>query len=225
MKKFYSTSLFILILYGAACGQTGGFEAGVGSEKGVPCPKIDIANQTVENDGEKTVTYDVALTGENIDRLKIVFNWNVEGTAMLNGQGTSSAVFVLPENPDAASVRLVIYGLSGSCPYLFVGKPGAQLRRPLPELFEEIPNVGTDDLRQKIDRLSVEIEKNPDTKFFIVNYGVSANISEREKLIRYHLTFRKINVLRVIFVNGGIEKTIRTRIWKVPPGADATVID
>ena len=58
---------------------------------------------------------------------------------------------------------------------------------------------------------------------YVINYGPAKQVAKREKLIRDYLTRnRGIDPGRLVFVQGGDEPEIRTRLWRVPQGADTS---
>jgi hypothetical protein len=54
---------------------------------------------------------------------------------------------------------------------------------------------------------------------YIINYGTSAQVAQRERWIRNAITFRHFDGTRITLVNGG-PGPVRTLFWLVPPGAE-----
>jgi hypothetical protein len=90
---------------------------------------------------------------------------------------------------------------------------------------DEFGKTGIDDLRQRFDNFLVELENDPNSTGYILSYGAKKEIDERKEFCEVHLTQRKFSLDRVVFPNGGKEKIIRTRFWRVPAGADASTVD
>ena len=91
---------------------------------------------------------------------------------------------------------------------------------------DEIGKVGIDELRQRLDKFLVELNKYTYSKGYMINYGDKEEVTERKEFFEVHLTQRKFPLNKFVFANGEKEKTIRTRLWIVPEGSDeSTMID
>lgn len=55
---------------------------------------------------------------------------------------------------------------------------------------------------------------------YVINYGTPRAIQDRKKLILEAISWRDYDPPRITFVDGPVEKKIRTVMWVVPPGAE-----
>jgi hypothetical protein len=75
-------------------------------------------------------------------------------------------------------------------------------------------------VKMKMDYFYVELDANPSSQGYIINYGTEREIAIREKQIRSSIFFRKYDSARITFVRGGFWETVKTELWIVPPGAE-----
>ena len=87
-------------------------------------------------------------------------------------------------------------------------------------LIDEFGPLANDDVRNRLDAFFVELQNNPNDAGYIINYGPARQVAAREKLIRNHIAFRNFPASRIVIVNGGDEPELRTRLWRVPQGAE-----
>ena len=64
-----------------------------------------------------------------------------------------------------------------------------------------------------------EMNNNPTSQAYIVNYGTDREIAMREKQIKNAISFFKYDSFRLTIVRGGIGEW-RTVFWMVPAGAE-----
>jgi hypothetical protein len=69
-----------------------------------------------------------------------------------------------------------------------------------------------------MDSYLEEFRKDPSAQGYIITYGSPKAIAARRKQISNSVTHMPED-LRVTFVDGGFEKTVRTVMWIVPAGA------
>ncbi|NNE99960.1 MAG: hypothetical protein HKN25_13145, partial [Pyrinomonadaceae bacterium] len=97
---------------------------------------------------------------------------------------------------------------------------------PKPEFKDEFANIPNNDVKARLDNYAADLQSNPNATGYIVNYGTARQVARREKLIRdYLVQDRGIDPSRFVFVKGGAESQIRTRLWIVPAGADASEVN
>jgi hypothetical protein len=92
-------------------------------------------------------------------------------------------------------------------------------------LFDEFRKIKKDELEKRIEKFQSELIKVSSSTGYIVNYGSSKQIAEREILIRSFIKHCGYDGCRIVFVDGGTESEIRTRLWIVPAGADPSDIN
>ena len=65
-----------------------------------------------------------------------------------------------------------------------------------------------------------ELRKEPTATGYIINYGRASDVARREKQIRNSINFRRYDAIRIIIVNGGKARVLKTVFWIVPEGAE-----
>lgn len=68
-------------------------------------------------------------------------------------------------------------------------------------------------IKARTDFLYVKLNEDLSTHGYILNYGTQKQIALREKLIKQEIAFRKYDPARVVFINAGMGKTIKTEFW------------
>lgn len=81
------------------------------------------------------------------------------------------------------------------------------------ELFDELEKATIEDVKARTDFLFVKLNEDLSSQGYILNYGTEKQIALREKLIKQEIAFRRYDSTRVIFVNAGTNKTIKTQFW------------
>ncbi len=187
------------------------------------CPEITILGPATSAAPGDTQTFVLTIGGEyDEDKLKI--NWSVDKGTIVGGQGTKTLLVINTLDPAETIIVTADVVTSEDC-HASESEATVHGDPPDPMLIDEFGNIGYEDIYARIDAFLVELQNNPSSQGYIVNYGKQKNIRNREKFIRNHINQRKFDFSRITFVNGGKEKEIRTRVWVVPSGADASTID
>jgi len=73
-----------------------------------------------------------------------------------------------------------------------------------------------------VDNFYTQLNANPNSQGYIINYGTPAQIKARRAEIMKAIAFRKYDAGRLVFVDGPPDGsgTIHTKFILVPPGAD-----
>jgi len=117
-------------------------------------------------------------------------------------------------------------GLCTACTDNSASGSGLVQGPPEPQFIDEFANIPNDDVKARLDAYAQNLQADPNSVGYIVNYGSARNVARREKLVRdYLVTDRGIDASRLVFVNGGVESVIRTRLWVVPAGADPSTVN
>ncbi len=87
-------------------------------------------------------------------------------------------------------------------------------------IFDEFGTVTNGDLKGRLDNYFRELDNNLTFQVYIINYGPSREVTRRELISRNFIDFRKADVTRIIFVNGGNTGKLKTIIWLVPEGVE-----
>ena len=86
--------------------------------------------------------------------------------------------------------------------------------------FEEFEKATNGYVKMKMDYFYTELNNNPQSDGYIINYGTDREITIREKQIRVAINWRKYDASRVTIVRGGFRDGVKTEFWMVPPGAE-----
>jgi hypothetical protein len=71
-------------------------------------------------------------------------------------------------------------------------------------------------VKMQFDSYMAELQANPDSRGYIINYGTDREIRIREKQIRDAIAFRKFETTRITLVRGGLCKQFKSEFWIVP---------
>jgi hypothetical protein len=203
-------SVLILILASAAMG--------VGQTGAEDCPTIGVSGPVaVLKDGDSAV-FVVIVAGKSVPS-KLTYRWTVENGSITAG-ASEREVTVTVSGKTAATVE--VGGLDAAC-----GKTAtAEVRygnvKPSPILFDEFGKVKDNLLQKRLSALGDMLEQNAGAQAYFVNYGSAKDVEKRESSIR---AMFGANASKTVFVNGGVEKDVRTRVWIVPPGAETSELN
>jgi hypothetical protein len=84
--------------------------------------------------------------------------------------------------------------------------------------FAEFGPMSQAGVKKKVEAFQLELRKDLSAQGYLINYGTVKALTARQKqlssaLIAIH------DLPRITFVNGPLEKKVRTVMWIVPPGA------
>ncbi|MDH3493709.1 MAG: hypothetical protein OEM82_09180, partial [Acidobacteriota bacterium] len=193
-------------------------------EKACDCGSLSVSGPPAVVRPGQTMTFRAEVTGG--DQQNLVYTWEVDKGSILSGQGTPSIVVggtdELAGETITANVEVTAdceeCKRSGS-------DTGIVAQPPQPVLIDEFGKLVNNDVKARIDNLYINLQSDPTATGYIINYGPAREVARREKVIRDHIAFRSLDPDKVILVNGGVESSIRTRVWVVPAGADSSTID
>src|SRR5687768_7904949 len=83
--------------------------------------------------------------------------------------------------------------------------------------FDEFGKVSNSEFDERFDKFFKLQYEEPTSTGFIINYGSASEISRRELKIRD--SARGCHECRLVIVNGGESKELKTVLWIVPLGA------
>lgn len=183
------------------------------------CPdSINITAPPTVNPGER-MTFTANVVGGTQQTL--TYNWSVDQGTIVEGQGTPS-ITVDTTGLSNTTVRATvdIGGLCETCPRT-ASETGvvAGVDVVTSVQIDEFGRLSNDDVRARIDNLFIELQNDPGSTGYIINYGPARQVTQRERLIRNHIQLRGYDASRVVIINGGVEPEIRTTLWRVPQGA------
>jgi hypothetical protein len=181
------------------------------------CPTISVTGPADVVQPGETMTFTANVSGGSQD--DVTYEWSVSQGTIVEGQGTPMITVDTTGLSDTTIEATVnVGGLCGDC------NPNASetgVVAPLPEAIpiDEFGRLANDDVRARLDAFFTELSNNPNDTGYIINYGPARQVTARERLIRNHIALRRFDASRIVIVNGGEEPEIRTRLWRVPPGA------
>jgi hypothetical protein len=150
------------------------------------------------------------------------YNWTVSAGTISSGQGTPSITVdttgLAPNTNVTATVDLGGTDPACNCPHQesATGGVGKIDVIPGPE-FGKIP---ADQIKAQIDSLIIAMSSNPTAQVYAINYGTPAQIKARKAELTKALNFRKVDMSRITWVDGGDTKGgVYTKFSLVPPGA------
>ncbi len=214
MKRFIYIILFILFICSFAFAQTA--ETNIKSK----CPSISIAGPPIAVKAGETQTFILTINGE-YDEKALKIEWLTDVGTIVNGQGTK-ILTVINNDDDTITVTANVYAGNGCV--LTAVESGFPSDPPFCRLFDEIGKISEEDLKQRINLFKTEIQNNPGSQDYIINYGLPKDVRKREMLIRDNFG-RDYPLTNIVFVSGGKEEQVRTGFWIVPAGADASTTD
>lgn len=97
---------------------------------------------------------------------------------------------------------------------------GQTAETPKAVKFDEFEAATNGYVKMKMDYFYNELNNNPTSQGYIINYGTNREIAMREKQIRVSIQWRKYDAARITLGNGGFRAKVKTEFWLVPPGAE-----
>lgn len=187
------------------------------------CPTTSISGPAgITNPGD-TMTFTANVSG-GTQTGAITYNWSVSNGTIESGQGTPSIVVRTTPQMAGQSVTATV-DLGGlpncGCPATLSETAGVAPRDEA-RLIDEFGRLPNDDIRGRLDTFFAELANNPGHRGYIINYGTPAQVTARERLIRSHITLRRVDPSIITLVNGGASPSGEptTKLYRVPPGAD-----
>lgn len=191
------------------------------------CPtSISVSDAPVAAAPGENLTFTATITGGSQE--SPTYSWSVDKGSIVSGQGTST-ITVSTEDLDDTTVTatVTVGGLCNTCTNNSDSGTGIVSAKPTPVGRDEFGNISNNDVKARLDPYSADLQADPNSVGYIINYGSSEDVIEREKLIRNYLIInRGIDASRLVFIVGDeAEPVIRTRLWIVPAGADPSTVD
>lgn len=213
--------IFVSILFAAFT--TFGFSQ-KSETKEKECPKFNVTGPSAVIRPGETITF--ALNAFDSEGLEIKeIKWSVDKGTIIAGQGKHTVIVAGTENLLDETVTAQVEIKTGlNC--IFSGKETGMVAvgfHPHPQ--DEFGDISDDDIKARIDNLFIEVQYSPNSIGYIVSYGPRTLITKRQKIIQRHIKFRKFDLKRIVFINGGKEKKIRSRFWVLPSEIDPELIN
>lgn len=126
-------------------------------------------------------------------------------------------------NFDSQRIVFVTGGFSKEIKTEFwIVPPGAEPPKLIPtaKIFAEIGMATNQKIKKLILELDNALRKEPAATGYIINYGKALDVAKRERQIRNGIDFRRYDADRIVIVNDGKSKVLKTVFWIVPQGAE-----
>ena len=189
------------------------------------CPSISVTGPAgvTEPGGDMTFTANVSGGSQE----SVTYNWTVSAGEISAGQGTPSITVHVPTEMRGGNITATVNigGLDPSCNCVPTASETAPVATP-PEAtqVDEFGKATDDDVKARVDNFYTQLNNNPNSQGYIINYGTPAEIKRRRAQIVKAINFRKYDASRVTFVDGPDQGTgINTKFYLVPPGAENPV--
>lgn len=193
-------------------------------EQACDCGSLDVSGPPAVVKPGETMTFRAEMTGG--DQQNLNYNWSVDKGSILSGQGTPSIVVGGTDSLAGQTVSASVEVTADCAECTQTGSDtGIVAEKPDPVLIDEFGKLANNDVKARIDNLYINLQSDPTATGYIINYGPAREVSRREKVIRDHIRMRSLDPDRVVLVNGGVEGSIRTRVWVVPAGADSSSVN
>jgi hypothetical protein len=189
------------------------------------CPSISVdgpAGVTAPG-GDMTFTANVSGGSQQ----SVTYNWTVSAGEISSGQGTPSITVHVPTEMSGGNITatVTIGGLDPSCNCTPTASTTAPVgEKPKATQVDEFGKATDDDVKARVDNFYIQLNNNPNSQGYIINYGTPAEIKRRRAQIVKAINFRKYDASRVTFVDGPDTGTgVNTKFYLVPPGAENPV--
>jgi hypothetical protein len=182
------------------------------------CAEVSVTGPTGLVRPGETMTFTANVSGGDV----ATYNWSVDNGEIISGQGTNTITVETTAGQTGNVTATLNTTSTGDCPDC-ARTATAIGSFETPITFVEVDTFGplsADEVRARLDGFFAELQNNPNDQGVIINYGSARDIARRETLIRNHIRLRRFDASRIRLERGGEEPTIRTRLIRVPPGAE-----
>lgn len=183
------------------------------------CPSLNINCPTELQQRGVPVTISLSTTGISSD-MNPKYNWKVADGKIISGQGTPE-ISVDTSESDRITVTVEVEGLPTGCDKVrscsvelgYIDPPWAMK-------FDDYGFLSWKKERERLNNLAIQLQQNPgEWKGYVIIYGPSRVEQHLERVRDYLVTKRGIDSNRIVLVNGGHNKKVRSELWTVPTGA------
>jgi hypothetical protein len=186
------------------------------------CPSVSISGPAgITNPGD-AMTFTANVSGGSQDT--VTYNWTVSAGTIESGQGTPSITVRTTREMAGGNVTatLTIGGPAPACGCTTTFSETAGVSpAPSSTQVDTFGPAKDDDVKARVDNFYTQLNANPNSQGYIINYGTPAEIKRRRAQIVKAINFRKYDPSRVTFVDGPDKGTgIETHFYLVPPGAE-----
>lgn len=183
------------------------------------CGTLSVSGPAGTTNPGSSMTFTATATGSG----DYTYNWTVSAGSITSGQGTPSITVATTSEMAGSNVTATV-NLGGT-------KPGCNCQTEASETagvaslptavpVDEYGILKDDDVKARVDNFFIQLNNNPSSKGYIINYGTPAQIKKQKAQILKAINFRKYDLSRVTFVDGPNNGEVKTKFWLVPNGAD-----
>ena len=190
------------------------------------CPSISITGPPAVIQPGATMGFWLAVHDTRPGK-ELAYNWTVNKGLIVEGQGTRQILVGGTKDLGGQTItaKVEVIGLSKECTSSFSGTGVVAQEIVCVMPLEEFGVLPSDDVRLRIDNLSIWLQSDPTAYGLIISYGRPDDVTKRHNLIRDHIEFRNFDASRFRIVYRGYEEEIRTRIWTIPEGVDESELN
>ena len=189
------------------------------------CPSLSVDGPAGVTNPGGTMTFTANVSGGSQE--SVTYNWTVSAGEISSGQGTPSITVQVPTEMSGGNITATvdIGGTDPTCNCTTNASATAPVAEaPKPTQVDEFGKATDDDVKARIDNFYTQLNNNPNSQGYIINYGTPAEIRRRRAQIVKAINFRKYDLSRVTFVDGPDNGTgVNTKFYLVPPGAENPV--
>jgi len=184
------------------------------------CPTLSVSGPSGVTEPGQSMTFTAAVSGGD----NITYNWTVSAGTISSGQGTSSITVDttgLARNSNVTAT-VELGGTDPACNCPTKAEETAPLAPPVERIEREFGDIPVDQIKAQVDDLIILMSSNPSAQVYVINYGTPAQIKKRRADLMKSFTFRKVDMSKITWVDGGDTKGgVYTKFSLVPPGATA----
>jgi len=183
------------------------------------CPTLSVTGPSAAVNAGEDMVFTANVNGGTCNP---TYNWSVSAGTITSGQGTP-VIHVDTTGLSGSNVTATVEigGCCAECPRN-ASETGIVASKPVSVKTDEFGVMKDDDVRGRLDNFFIDLQNDPTSKGYIINYGTDKDKAKRVKLINNHIAFRKFDASRITIVDGGEgDGTINTKLYRVPAGADS----
>lgn len=181
------------------------------------CPTLSVTGPSSQVQAGEDMVFTANVSGGNCNP---TYNWSVSAGTITSGQGTP-VIHVDTTGLAGQNVTATVE-IGGCCPEcVTTDSETAGVATAITYIkTDEFGALNRDDVRGRLDTFFIELQNDPNSRGYIINYGPAKDKAARVKIINDHIKFRKVDPSRITIVDGGEgDGTISTKLYRVPAGA------
>jgi len=153
----------------------------------------------------------------------VTYNWTVSAGSITAGQGTASITVDTAGLAGGSNVNATVElsGLDPTCNCPSTASETAGISTPPgADMTDEFGPLQDDDVKARLDNFLIELNNDPTSQGYIINYGTRAETRKRTAQLMKAINFRKFDKSRITIVDSVSDGGINTKLYRVPAGAE-----